>query len=119
VLSDDPAEAMLSELDNKIGRLEHLLAEIKTVAAGNVARAVLSGLPQAIDRWLAIISGAVVVVIAASGFGLGWWMRGDAPTVYGIKAGTEQCTSHPSGRLCWQPYLVPTPSAKPAALFQS
>jgi hypothetical protein len=115
---DDPAEAMLADLSGHVSDLKRVLADIEAKASTNVASHVLRALPHSIDKAVAIVSGAVLVVIAASGFGLGWWMHGDAPTVYGIKAGTEQCSTTPSGRLCWQPYLVPTPKPNPA-LFRS
>lgn len=120
MLSDDPAEAMLAGLSEKIGDLERLLANIQTVAAGNVARLVVSALPRSIDRAVAAGVGAALVVSLASGIGIGWWLwHGDAPTVYGIKAGTEQCTATTQGRLCWQPYLVPNPPKPNPALFRS
>lgn len=123
MLSDDPAEAMLADLSGKIGQLERLLAEIKTVAAGNIARHIISALPRSIDRALAAGVGAALVVSLASGIGIGIgidrWLHGDAPTVYGIKAGTEQCSATPQGRLCWLPYLVPNPPKPNPALFRS
>jgi hypothetical protein len=72
-----------------------------------------------LHRWtqfnrVAIAIGVMVALAfgAACGGG-GWWYRGAAPVLVGVRAGAEQCENRSDGsRLCWIPVFERLPPSK-------
>jgi hypothetical protein len=122
ILPNDPLGPMyeaLADLPYEIERittetradLQAVLEQAKAQAGGELARNAARELPMAIERavlerfrWWAVLGGAALVLVAAVGFGAGWWYRGPSPIVAGLTGGTPRCDDQPDGsRLCWIP----------------
>jgi hypothetical protein len=60
----------------------------------------------------ALLGIAVALVAIVSAFGGGYWYRGAAPNLVGVRAGTEKCEDRPDdgSRLCWIPVFERLPA---------
>jgi hypothetical protein len=61
--------------------------------------------------WRNVLIGAALLVAAVViGAGSGYWLRGEAPVLVGVRAGAEHCEDRSDGsRLCWIPVFERLP----------
>jgi hypothetical protein len=62
-------------------------------------------------NWRTVLLGVTIAIVTIVGaFGIGYWYRGAAPLLVGVRAGTEKCEDRPDGsRLCWIPVFERLP----------
>ena len=62
-------------------------------------------------KWGNVLIGVAIVVLALLiGAGGGYWFRGAAPALVGVRAGADKCDDRPDGsRLCWIPVFERLP----------
>jgi hypothetical protein len=91
-----------------LGELDRLRQPVRDE---ELRRAVVQGIDRHADivvrtmGWRNVLIGAALLVAAVLiGGGAGYWLRGEAPVLVGVRAGAEHCEDRNDGsRLCWIP----------------
>ena len=91
-----------------LGELDRLRQPVRDE---ELRRAVVQGIDRHADivvrimGWRNVLIGAALLVAAVMiGGGAGYWLRGEAPVLVGVRAGAEHCEDRNDGsRLCWIP----------------